>query len=377
MSIAETIKEVRHHLHQHPELSGKESLTSSYLQNFISKNFNAYHIRKGHAGHGFIASKRFGEGAHIAFRAELDALPVEEENAIDYKSEVPETSHACGHDGHMATLIATMFKLEEQNTKSGTATFLFQPSEETGEGAASMVEDEAFEDFHPDALLALHNIPGKPLGLVLSREGTFACGSVGVRLKIVGKTAHAAHPEDAVNPLLLSKNFLDYVISLTEQTEGFALVTPIALRSGQKSFGTSPHKATLLITVRAAQSEDLDLLMRKVKEKADDLRASHEAKVNLNFEEYFPVTSNHHFYSELRDVTEKLQRPFEELGVPFRWSEDFSQYAVKHKTHIFGLGAGEDMAPLHASTYDFPDELLESGAEMFVEFYNRLIKDES
>jgi len=370
MSTAESILEVRHHLHRHPELSGEESGTSAYLQDFIARNFSDYVLVKGIGGNGFIATKRFGEGAHIAFRAELDALPVDEENEISYRSEFQHKSHACGHDGHMVTLIATMQKLEEQKTSLGTATFLFQPAEETGKGAKAMVEDKAFQDFSPDALIALHNIPGKPLGTVMSRTGTFACGSVGVKLKITGKTAHAAHPEDAVNPLLLSKSFLDNVIDLVENTSGFTLMTPIALRSGQKTFGTSPLKSILLITLRAAQSKDLDWLMSEVKKLANEINGVEGAEAKLSFEEYFPVTSNNHFYADLQTVCEKLNRPFEKMETPFRWSEDFSQYESRFKTHLFGLGSGQNMAPLHASTYDFPDNLLESGAEVFVEFYN-------
>jgi len=373
MSIAETIKRVRHYIHQHPELSGEESGTSSYIIDFISQNFSGYKVIQGIGGYGFIATKKYGEGAHIAFRAELDALPVEEEGYVEYRSEFANKSHACGHDGHMVTLLATMQKLEEKKTRFGTASFLFQPAEETGEGAAAMLKDDALSDFDPDALIALHNIPGKPLGTVLSRSGTFACGSVGVRLKVVGKTAHAAHPEDAVNPLLLSKSFLDNAMNLVEKTKGFALATPIALRSGQKSFGTSPHKSTLLITMRAARSNDLKWLMDELKGLADEINRLDGAKAVLGFEEFFPVTSNEHFYDELVAVCEKMKRPFEELDSPFRWSEDFSQYKSKFKTHIFGIGSGENMEPLHASTYDFPDELLESGAEVFAEFYNNQV----
>ena len=374
MPSAETIEEVRHYLHQNPELSGEEIQTSTFLQEFISKNYRDYRIHESSISNGFIASKKYGEGLHVAFRAELDALPILEENQFRYKSQKVGASHACGHDGHMTSLLATLQLLENQVTKLGTASFLFQPAEETGKGAQELLTDLVFDQFKPDALIALHNIPGKPLGSILSRAGTFACGSVGLRLKVRGKTSHAAHPEESVNPLLLSKTFLDDMLRLSESREGFSLATPIAFHSGQDTFGISPLDSTLLMTLRAADSQDLEELMGQAQLMAEQINSIDGARAELTFEEFFPITANDHFHSDLEEISSRLKRPFENMEDPFRWSEDFGHYAKRCKTHMFGHGAGIETSPLHASTYDFPDELIQSGAEVFVEFYNHMLR---
>jgi metal-dependent amidase/aminoacylase/carboxypeptidase family protein len=218
-------------------------------------------------------------------------------------------------------------------------------------------------------MYAVHNIPGKPLGTVLSRSGTFACGSVGVRIEIHGKTAHAAHPEDAINPILLSQEFIKDVTALATRAKGFALVTPIALRAGEKTFGTTPLKSIVLLTMRAELSEDLEFMMEETRNcarKMSDMKGVHG---DLRFEEYFPVTRNEKFHSEVIAACNHLSVPFEEMEVPFRWSEDFGHFRERCDTHMFGLGSGEDTAPLHASTYDFPDELIDRGAEVFARLF--------
>lgn len=374
MPTAETTEEVRHYLHKNPEVSGEEIQTSKFLREYIFAKFPGYQITKGSKSQGFVATKTYGEGAHVAFRAELDALPILEENVFEHKSKVEGKSHACGHDGHMSILLATLNSLEESEAAVGSASFLFQPAEETGRGAQEMLEDEAFANFGPDALIALHNIPGMAMGLVLSREGTFACGSVGVRLTIRGKTAHAAHPEDAVNPLLLAKNLLEEILQMPQKTKGFALATPIALHSGKDTFGISPLESSLLITLRAAEVDDLDSMMRGTERLVAEVNKIDGAKASLSFEEFFPITANDHFHGDLREICTRLKRPFEEMKDPFRWSEDFGHYSKRFRTQMFGLGSGKNTAPLHASTYDFPNELIDFGAKIFVEFYHHMNK---
>lgn len=363
------IAKIRHHLHQNPEMGGEETKTSVFIEEVIRKNHPQFEIQKEIGGRGVLASREYGEGKHIAFRAELDALPVFEENEIEHRSRVNGKSHACGHDGHMSILLATLRKIEDSKPSSGKVSFLFQPAEETGQGADAMLNDANFDWFQPDALYALHNIPGKPMGEVMSRLGTFACGSVGVRLEIIGKTAHAAHPEDAVNPILLSQYFINEVTALATRAKAFTLVTPIALRAGEKTFGTTPLKSIILVTMRAELPEDLEFMIDEAGQLAEKIESENDAKIDIRFEEYFPVTRNDRFFEELREVCKKIDRPFREMDVPFRWSEDFGHFSKRCPTHMFGLGSGKETAPLHASTYDFPDELIEKGAEVFFELY--------
>jgi len=365
----EIIVEARRELHRNPETAGEESGTADFIADYISNHLKDFEIRRGIGGHGLVATKRYGEGPHIAFRAELDALPVLEKNAIPYQSKTEGKSHACGHDGHMSIVLKAAELIEQSQNPAGTLSILFQPAEETGQGSVAMLEDLDFKDFAPKVMYALHNIPGRTMGLVYSRSGTFACGSVGVRLHLIGKTAHAAHPEDAINPILLSQTILNEVTALATRAKSFALVTPIALRAGEKTFGTTPLKSTVLLTMRAELSEDLNYLMKQTEKLVENLQKSSGAEISLSFEEFFPVTRNRRFLSEVREACQELDRPFEEMDVPFRWSEDFGHFADRCPIHMFGLGSGADTAPLHASNYDFPDELILQGAQVFAKLF--------
>src|SRR5690554_4953889 len=250
MLIGKPIKNIRQSLHQNPEISREERNTASE----IAKYFEAcrgYTVIRNLGYHSLVAYKKFGDGPGVAFRAELDALPIREKSDLVYRSTNSNTSHACGHDGHMAILLALANYLKENPPNRGSIYFIFQSAEETGEGAKAMLQTPEFQDLKIDFCYALHNIPGKEKGIVISKTGSFACASVGVSIEIMGKSAHAAHPESAINPLELAIELWSQIKSLPEnrQSNDFALATIIALHAGEKSFGTSPANARLLVTL--------------------------------------------------------------------------------------------------------------------------------
>lgn len=363
------IMDLRRALHSSPEISGEEYHTAQTILRFIEERFNGFEVIPGLGGEGIVAKKKYGEGPEIAFRAELDGLPINEENEIPYRSKISGMSHACGHDGHMSILLRTARLIDKANFTKGTLTLLFQPAEENGKGAMAMLKDPKFDFFRPHVLYALHNIPGKPMGTVYSKKGTFACGSVGVRLHIFGKTAHAAHPEDAVNPILLSDGFLKSMASISSETKGFSLVTPISLISGEETFGTTPESSTVLLTLRAELSHDLEFMMKETQRIAEEMEGAEGVRTILSFEEFFPVTENRAFLPELEAACKSIGHPLVEMDEPNRWSEDFGHFASRGPTHMFGLGAGELTSPLHSSSYDFPENLIEIGAEIFFELF--------
>lgn len=374
MHIGQPIQDIRKYLHQNPELSREETHTSDFIAGFFAE-LNGYTLTRNLGYHGLIATRKFGDGPSIAFRAELDALPILEKSKGELVSQKSGVSHACGHDGHMSILLNLARKLEENPPTSGTVHFLFQSAEETGEGAEAMVKTDKLSDLNIDYCFALHNIPGLELGTVHSKVGSFACASVGFTAKIDGKTAHAAHPEDAINPLEIAIELLAEVKKLpkNEHVKNFALTTSISLNSGEKAFGTSPANAELRVTMRAALTEDLDFMMDQTKKLAQDLAVNTGAKIAIEFQEYFPATMNADLLNPLREACKKAQVPFMEMEKPFRWSEDFSQFSKCFPILMFGLGSGQDTPPLHAPTYNFPDALLETGAEVFYHLFQNLI----
>jgi amidohydrolase len=376
MDIAETVS-VRHHLHEHPDLSGSEDGTAKYLIDYLKSNYPNCEIAQSEESAGFIASINFGKGPHLAFRAELDGLPIQETNDFSHQSKRKNKSHACGHDGHMTILLSTLAEIVDHSPKKGRVSLLFQPAEETGKGALQMLDDAVFSRFNPDVLIALHNIPKQPLGKVLSRKDTFACGSAGVILNIEGITAHAAHPEDAVNPLLLAVDWLTQLNDLVGKMKEFALATPISIRSGDHNFGVTPSHAELLVTLRSSSSQELSSLMRETESMAEQLALENGVKVSLHFEDFFPVTSNSTYHDLLEDVCSEYSIDFEEMEEPFRWSEDFGHYSKLCSTLMFGLGAGISCPHLHSAEYDFPDSLIEIGSSLFSKLFFKIINDET
>ncbi len=376
MHIGQPIQNIRKHLHQNPELSREESHTSDFIATFFT-DLGGYKLTRNLGYHGLIASRKFGEGPSIAFRAELDALPIQEISEGDFVSQNQGVSHACGHDGHMSILLNLARKFEANPPASGMVHFLFQSAEETGEGAEAMVKTNALKDFHIDYCFALHNIPGLDLGTVYSKAGSFACASVGFTAKIMGKTAHAAHPEDAINPLEIAMDLLEEVKKLptNKHIKDFALTTSISLNSGEKAFGTSPANAELRVTMRAALTEDLDFMMAQVRKLAKDLDVKTGGKTAIEFLEYFPATMNADLLNPLRKACNNAHVPFMEMEKPFRWSEDFSQFSKCFPILMFGVGSGKSQPPLHAPTYNFPDAILETGSEVFYQLFFSLSKN--
>jgi amidohydrolase len=364
------ITSFRKELHRHPELSGEEHHTSMKIAAFLQAIPNM-EVQTGIGGFGILAKKVYGPGPTIAFRAELDGLPIAETSTHDHISQVQGHSHACGHDGHMSILLRLVEKLEKAEAHQGSLFLIYQPAEETGEGAQAMIDAAAFDELDIGFCYALHNIPGKDMGTVYMREDTFACASVGLRIDLKGRTAHAAHPEKALNPLPAASKLLKRILEIPAKKEihGFALATPISLQSGDENYGTSPERAALMFTLRAAFSNSLDEMVEQIRAMVEEVGQRESLEVKCTLHEYFPATVNHAHSIRLQKVCENIDVPWDVLDEPFRWSEDFGRFGKVFPIAMFGLGSGMETSALHAPDYDFPDELIEIGSDIFYQLY--------
>ena len=357
---------LRHHLHQNPELAGEEVTTAKEILVF----FNALrpdHIIQNLGGNG-LAFVFEGEkpGNRSLFRAELDALPIQETGNPTYKSQTEGKAHLCGHDGHMAIICGLGEKLAAQRPKNGEVVLLFQPAEETGEGARWILDDPEFHQIKPDFAFALHNLPGFPLHQAVIRKGTFAAGSTGLTITLTGKTSHAAHPDAGINPAQAIAQLIEALPKLTENLQAFALVTVIHAEIGSLAFGTSAGKGSLSLTIRAFDQGDLDSLIETITEKAKRIAFAEKLDMDFKFVESFAVSHNDPKAAEIAEnVLESMNIDLFEKPEPFRWSEDFGLFSQSCPAYLFGLGAGENSPQLHEPTYDFPDELIETGVKIF------------
>ncbi|WP_375559880.1 amidohydrolase [Bernardetia sp. OM2101] len=387
---------IRQNLHKIAELSNQEYKTAEFVNDFLHKN-NPTFIHTNIGNTGIIAiweCKNFDATKHktIAFRAELDALPIPEPNDFEYKSVHNGVSHKCGHDGHMTILLGVaqylkdnFDKISQENNKR--IILLFQPAEETGEGALQMLQDEQLQKLNLkiDYFFALHNIPSYKKNLIVCRENTFAAASTGIIVEFEGLTSHAAEPQNGKNPALALSELTTFLYFLSEkvieqkENKDFVLVTVVDAILGETSrksfddiaFGVSPAKARVCATLRSYLDEDLALLSKKTELKAQELAKKYDLRLKISYSEKFAATTNTPKSVELiRKSAQKLGLDYQNKEKPFNWSEDFGQFTNRFEGAMFGLGSGTNTPELHHSNYDFPDEITQTGINMFIELLN-------
>ncbi len=361
----------RRRLHEHAEVAGEESRTASLVEEFVS-GFAPADTRTGLGGHGLaFVFRGAAPGPTVLFRAELDALPIPEANDVEYRSLSPGASHKCGHDGHMAILAGLAGVLAGRPPACGAAVLLFQPAEETGQGAARVLEDPAFRALAPERVFALHNLPGFPAGAAVVREGPITCASRGLVVDLAGRTAHAAHPENGVSPAPALCRIVDALAALPgrpEFADRFAAVTVVHARLGEPAFGTAPGRAAVMATLRTESDADMEDLARAAVRTAVEEGERDGLGVETGWRDVFAAGSNHAAaVSAVRAAAARAGAPLITLEAPIRESEDFGRFTARYPGALFGLGAGEDATPLHRPEYDFPEDLIRAGVRILAE----------
>ncbi|MEQ8926586.1 MAG: amidohydrolase [Fulvivirga sp.] len=368
---------LRKELHRYPEVSHKELNTALTIREFI-KNYNPDQIIDEVGGSGVIfVFNGENPGPTVAFRAELDALPIQEINDFCYKSVNRGVGHKCGHDGHMTMVAGLASYLKDNRPKTGKVVLLFQPAEETGEGADLMFNDPKFKSLEIDYIFALHNLPGIPLGTIVSKEGVFASASKGLIAKLRGKTSHAAEPENGKSPALAMSEIIKSWNELNyEKLElnSFAITTIVHAKLGSPSFGITPGDGVVMATLRAYNDDHLELIENKAKLVANEISDSHGLKISFEEKEEFKSTINNmNCFQQIMEASKSLNYDTMMADNPFRWSEDFGVFTQTIKGAMFGLGAGMNTPDLHNPDYDFPDELIPIGLNMYKQIINQLL----
>ena len=371
---------LRHELHALAEVSGEEENTSQKILSFL-KSTNPNEIIEGLGGHGILARYRGEEeGPSILIRCELDALPIPEENDFDYVSKNKETGHKCGHDGHMAIVCGLARLLGQADLSRGEVLLLFQPAEETGQGARRVLDDEQFKGINPDLVFALHNLPGYEKHQIVVKENTFAAASIGLIMRLKGQTSHAAHPEEGNSPAPAMSHLIQDISALPQfyaPLNKAAKATVIHARLGERAFGTSPGYAEVMATLRTYEDETMEILKQKAIEIAEGVSQTYNLGLETEWVESFSATVNDDRAVEVvRKVAKEHALSVLEKEDPFSWSEDFGHFTNVHAGAMFGLGAGNEQPALHASDYDFPDELIETGVKMFAGIVDQCVSEQ-
>lgn len=358
-----TLVDLRKSFHKMPELSGKEKKTAKKVKNVL-KNLRLFKfIPLGRTS--FLATYNSGQaGKNLVFRAELDALPIAETNQFDYKSEIKGIGHKCGHDGHLTILIGLAQWLKKNPIKTGSVSLLFQSAEETGEGAKKVLKKWP-QNFQPDAFYALHNLPGYDFGQVLCKAGTFSAASKGIIIKFKGKESHAAEPQNGISPFETINKLVAYALQFKNLTTQ-GLITPIHTKIGQPAFGTSPGKGVVMFTLRTLSNAKLQNLEHKFLHHLKRLAEQSKIEYKVSSTDHFYHTQNKvSAYNQIKKVCSDLKMNFIKMEEPFAWSEDFGRFTHQFSGAMFAIGAGKNWPALHNPHYDFNDDLIPLGIEIF------------
>ena len=365
---------LRHWLHAHPEVSRQEVETAEYMRGFLRNHAPPDAIVPLHdAGFAAVYVGK-SAGKTILFRCELDALPIHEINDdIAYRSVFDGVGHKCGHDGHMAIMAGLAQTLVERPAK-GRVVLLFQPDEETGTGARMSCLHPNFEQIKPDLVFALHNLPGFPIGHVVCKTGTFASQVKYVSVKMAGKEAHSAQPETGVSPsyalaelTLLARD----IQAKYDSPEAYALVVPVYNQLGVQASGISPARGEVHFTLRSACPKIVDKMWCDIQTNSVTIATKYGLTADFDTRETFAGTVNaERGFDLIRRAAGLIDQPFVTLDHPFRWGEDFGELTSRYEGAMFGLGAGIGQPDLHNPDYDFPDEIITIGVEMFATLIN-------
>ncbi len=377
MKIEEIIA-FRKKLHQNPEVSNKEFSTAEMVLETVSQFKPDAILNLGKTGKAFVFDSK-KSGPTITFRAELDALPIKEINTISYASKNENVAHACGHDGHMAILTGLASQIAQDRPTKGKVVILFQQAEETEQGAKDVMEDTVFEQIKPDYIFALHNIPGVEKNKILIKNGSFTAASKALIIKLTGKTSHAAEPEKGINPAMAISKIVAQSNQLIEQKslfKDFVLLTVIHIRLGEIAFGTSPGEAEVMITLRSFENSDMDILTEHLEKIIYKIANEENIKAEITYTEIFPASVNSPECTEMiKQAAIKNDFDIIHMDSPCRFGEDFGFYTQKYKGGYFGIGSGIDHPSLHNPDYDFPDDIIETGINMFYSIYEKELKN--
>ena len=308
-------------------------------------------------------------GKTTVLRADFDALPIQEANVFEHRSKNENVSHKCGHDGHTAIMLGMANKLSEYPISSGQVILLFQPAEENGEGAKSVLATSFFKSVSVDKVFALHNLPGFPLMEIVIKKGVFTAHVISVIIKIEGEVSHAAEPEKGQNPsIVISKIIMEAnnYVNNTPHESSFFLITHIYSEIGKKAYGVSAGSGEVHFTLRAWDKNILNQKKEQLERCVEELCDEEKLQSSIEWLQDFEANYNSEKAVEIiSGGAKKLNLSVTKVDTPFRWGEDFGLFTKRYEGAMFGLGAGVNSLALHNPYYDFPDQIIPSGVKMF------------
>jgi amidohydrolase len=370
--LAGEITEWRHDLHANPELMYDVTRTAASVAQKL-KEFGCDEVVPGIGRTGVVGVIRGRKGKSdkaIGLRADMDALPIAEQNDLPYKSTVPGKMHACGHDGHTAMLLGAARYLAETRNFAGNAVVIFQPAEEGGAGGKAMVDDGMMERFGIGEVYGMHNYPGMPVGAFGIRAGPVMAAADYITIDIEGLGAHAARPHKGIDTVLVAAQIINAVQSVVSRNVDplkSAVVTIPMVEAGTAD-NVIPQTVRLKGTVRTLEADVRDFVERRLHEIVEHTAAAYGANASLNYRRNYPVLVNHErqtgFAASVASQIVGDKHVDIELP-PMMGAEDFSFMLNARPGAFIWIGNG-DSAGLHHPRYNFNDETIPVGTSYWV-----------
>ncbi len=369
----------RRDLHAHPELLYDVHRTAASVADKL-KSFGCDDVVPGIGRTGVVGVIRGSKpGAKvIGLRADMDALPLEEETGLPYRSTAPGKMHACGHDGHTAMLLGAAKYLAETRNFAGTAVVIFQPAEEGGAGGLAMVKDGLIDRFGIEEVYGMHNYPGIPVGEFGIRPGAIMAAADHIEIALEGKGGHAARPHLAVDTILVGAQIitaLQSIVSRNVDPLQSAVVSICMFQAGHTD-NVIPQHARLRGTARSLTPEIRDQLQQRIGEVVDGTARLYGATAKITYHRGYPVLVNHErqtaFAAEVaREIAggDKVDTDI----APMMGAEDFSYMLAERPGAFIFVGNG-DSAGLHHPAYDFNDETIPIGTSYWVRLAETALK---
>lgn len=363
---------LRRDLHAHPELGFEEHRTAEVVKRELAAAGVEFHSGIGKTGVvGVIRGARQDSGRAVGLRADMDALPMHEENDFPHASRFKGRMHGCGHDGHTTMLLGAARYLARTRRFDGTVYLIFQPGEEGFAGGKAMIDDGLFERFPADEIYALHNWPGLAAGQIGLRPGPMMAAADRIEIHIEGRGGHGAHPHMTVDPVLVAGHIITAAQSIVARNVSpldTAVVSLCAMHSGNlAAMSVVPREARLVGTVRTFRPETQDRIERRLTDLVHSIASAFGATATLKYERVYPATVNSErqaeFAAAVADALVGSENVVRDLE-PSMGSEDFS-FMLQQRPGAYarlGQGGAEGGCFLHNSRYDFNDEVIPIGA---------------
>ena len=371
---------VRHDLHSHPELGYSETRTSKVIQDFLD-SISVQYVSGLAKGTGVLGHITGDSSKSIGLRADIDALPIFEENSFDWKSNNEGCMHACGHDGHTTILLGAakvLSTIAKQQSLPNPVTFVFQPAEEGGAGAKYMVEDGCLTGSRigdpVGTMFGLHGWPQLPLHSVATRSGPMLAADIGVEMTIRGTGGHAAFPHFGSDPVLCAAQVVTAVQQLVSRNTDplDSLVVSLTQIHGGTTHNIIPDEVKITGTMRYLEQMVGKMAKTRFKEIVESVAKAHDCVASVDLTDGYPVTCNdpdavEQFFSVARNTIDPSR--VSQFDRPVMGGEDFSYYCKEVPSCFFALGLlpeGLDTIPdLHQPTFDFNDDAIGTGVKMF------------